>query len=310
MIARVAGCGGVGPVKYDNERCFIDGHQATLTEVEAAQASVSQRIVERQPWFAVVTLLVVVIAGASNIEKLLVVVRARKVGHDRPWNERLRDALERQRERPLRYFSIVGAMMILLVLAVAFYIYLDADKRTSQHALATLQFCQISLKSDDERQALDEQRKNLASIQSTAGDIRALVDKLPPEEQRKGQMIVDQMNSALQRQGKMVGDYLTRSDEAAKELLAHTADVQKGLTTLQSDIAVLKVLPSLLRDVGDQLRKVDARGGDNTGRLAAMQGQLGELDAEVKKLLARPVCEVPKAAATTGAARVGDLGVR
>jgi hypothetical protein len=293
-MALALGCNPVGRVQYENNKCLIDGHSATVGEVEAKLTAVSQRILERQPWFAVVTLVVILIAGASNVDKLLTLLRARHEAHDRPWGERLRDALQRQRQRPLRYFLIVAGLTSLLVLAVAFYIYLDADKRASERALGMLQFCNRELKNDDERQALDEQRRNLAAIQATAGDIRALVDKLPPEEQRKGQMIVDQMNAGLQRQGKIVGDYLARSDEAEKQLLEHTADVQKGLSTLQSDVAVLKVLPSVLRELGTQVQKIDGHVGDGTGRLTTIDGKLNDIDGALKKLLARPVCEPPK----------------
>jgi hypothetical protein len=307
LAVAALGCSPVGRVQYDNNKCLIDGHAATVNEVEARIAAVSQRIMERQPWFAVVTLVVILIAGASNVDKLLTIIRARHEAQNRPWNERLRDALQRQRQRPLRYFAIVGTLTSLLALAVAFYIYLDADKRASERALGMLQFCNRELKNDDERQALDEQRRNLAAIQATAGDIRALVDKLPPEEQRKGQMIVDQMNAGLTRQGKIVSDYLARSDEAAKQLLEHTADVQKGLSTLQSDVAMLKVLPSVLRDIGAQVQRVDGRMGDTTGKLTALDGRLGEIDGALKKLLARPACEPPKPAVVVSTGKPVDM---
>jgi hypothetical protein len=302
LMTLAIGCSPVGRVQYENNKCFIDGQAATVADVDARLTAVSQRIMERQPWFAVVTLFVILIAGASNVDKLLTILRARHEGHDRPWNDRLRDALQRQRQRPVRYFAIVGTLTSLLALAVAFYIYLDADKRASERALGMLQFCNRELKNDEERLALDEQRRNLAASQSTAGDIRALVDKLPPEEQRKGQMIVDQMNVGLQRQGKIVSDYLTRSDEAAKQLLEHTADVQKGLSTLQSDVAMLKVLPSVLRDISGQVQHVDGRVGDEAGKLAGLEARLGDIDGELKKLLARPVCEPPKPSPPVAAA--------
>jgi hypothetical protein len=207
LLLLLAACGGPGHVQYDNDRCLIDGHTATLGEVESRQAAVAARIQSRQPWFAIVTIVVVLVAGASNAEKAMVLLRARKHdGENRPLSERIRDALERHRQSPMRFGAIVGSTLGLLAMAAGLYIYLDVDKRASERALGMLQFCSRELKNDDERQALDEQRRNLASIQSTAGDIRALVDKLPPEEQRKGQMIVDQMNHALERQGKIVSD--------------------------------------------------------------------------------------------------------
>ena len=67
------------------------------------------------------------------------------------------------------------------MLAAGLYIYLDADKRASERALGMLQFCHLALRTNEEQGVLDEQRRNLAAIESTAGDIRTLVDKLPPE---------------------------------------------------------------------------------------------------------------------------------
>src|SRR5262245_40075848 len=178
-VLLVAACGGPGRVQYDKDHCSIDGEPATLAEVEARQAEVAQRIQARQPWFAVVTLVVLLLAGASNAEKALVLFRSRKRDGDRRWAERLRDALERQRANPLGWFAIVGGTLTLLALAAGFYIYLDADKRASERALGMLQFCHLALKTNEEQGVLDEQRRNLAAIQSTAGDIRTLVDKLP-----------------------------------------------------------------------------------------------------------------------------------
>src|SRR4051794_15369276 len=90
-----SGCSGPGHVQYDNDRCLIDGRAASLAEVEARQAAVAARIQARQPWFAIVTIVVVLVAGASNAEKAMVLVRARKSDGGRPMSERLRDALDR-----------------------------------------------------------------------------------------------------------------------------------------------------------------------------------------------------------------------
>jgi hypothetical protein len=38
-----------------------------------------------------------------------------------------------------------------------------------------LQFCHLAMRTEEEEGALDEQRHNLQAIESTAGDIRALV---------------------------------------------------------------------------------------------------------------------------------------
>lgn len=307
-LVLAAACGGPGHVQYDNDRCSIDGKQATLAEVEARQAAVAQRIQERQPWFAIVTLVVVLLAVASNAEKALVLFRARHKDGDRKLSDRLRDALARQRERPLAWFGIVGGSLALLVLAAGLYIYLDADKRASERALGMLQFCQLALRTSEEHGVLDEQRRNLAAIQSTAGDIRSLVDKLPPAEQRKAQLIITEMNAALAKQGKIVGEYLQRSDESSKLLKEHTAIVQKGLTSLESDLVALKSLPSSLKELGEGVKRVDGRLGADDSRLAALSAQLVELDGKLKQLLARPACEParpPVAAKRTGS----DLGV-
>src|SRR5207237_151760 len=81
--------------------------------------------------------------------------------------------------------AMVAGSVGVLIGAGVFYIYLDADKRASERALATLQFCHLSLRTADEKRALDEQRSNLSSIHDTAGEIRGLIAKLPPDERAK-----------------------------------------------------------------------------------------------------------------------------
>ena len=304
IVLLVAACGGPGHVQYDNDHCVIDGQPATLSEVEARQAIVAQRIQERQPWFAVVTLVVLVVAGASNAEKALVLFRSRQRDGDRKLADRLRDAIERQRAKPVRWFAIVGGTLGLLVLAAGFYIYLDADKRASERALGMLQFCHLALRTNEEHGVLDEQRRNLAAIESTAGDIRTLVDKLPPAEQHKAQQIIDQMNGALAKQGKIVGEYMQRSDESSKLLKEHTEIVQKGLSSLESDLGSLKSLPANLASLADSVKRVDGKLGAEGADVKALQAQLVDLDGKLQKLLARPVCEAPKLAV-----KPADLGV-
>lgn len=292
----LAACGGPGHVQYDNDHCLIDGQPATLDQVEARQAAVAQRIQSRQPWFAIVTIVVVLVAGASNIEKAMVLFRARKHDGQKPLSERIRDALERHRQSPLRFGAIVGSTLGILLVAAGFYIYLDVDKRASERALGMLQFCHLALRTSEEQGVLDQQRRNLLQIQSTAGDIRSLVDKLPPEEKQKAREIVAQMNNALEKQGKIVGDYLSKSDEQSKELKEHTALVEKGIMSLSTDLLALKSLPAVLKDIGDGVKRVDGKLGADETRAEALQQQLGELDAKMKLLLARPACEAPKPA--------------
>ncbi len=299
LACSLAACGGPGHVQYDNDRCLIDGQQATLGEVETRQAIVAARIQSRQPWFAVVTIVIVLVAGASNIEKAMVLWRARKHdGETRPLSDRIRDALERHRQSPLRFGAIVGSTLGLLLVAAGFYVYLDVDKRASERALGMLQFCHLALRTSEEQGVLAEQRKNLTAIQSTAGDIRALVDKLPPEEKQKAREIVAQMNAALEKQGKIVGDYLSRSDEAQKALQQHNAAVEKGLSSLSTDVGALKSLPATLRDIGDGVKKLDGRLAGEDATVKTLQEKLATLDEDVQKLLARPACEPPRPAPT------------
>lgn len=291
----LAACGGPGHVQYDNDRCLIDGQPATLGEVESRQAMVAARIQSRQPWFAVVTIVIVLVAGASNIEKAMVLLRARKHdGETRPLAERIRDALQRHRQSPLRFGAIVGSTLGLLIVAAGFYVYLDVDKRASERALGMLQFCHLALRTSEEQGVLAEQRKNLNAIQSTAGDIRALVDKLPPEEKQKAREIVAQMNTALEKQGKIVGDYLSRSDEQQKALEQHNAFVEKGLSSLSTDVGALKSLPAALKDIGDGVKKLDGKLAGEDASVKTLEDKVAELDDKVQKLLTRPACEAPK----------------
>jgi hypothetical protein len=309
LLLLLAACGGPGHVQYDNDRCLIDGHTATLGEVESRQAAVAARIQSRQPWFAIVTIVVVLVAGASNAEKAMVLLRARKHdGENRRLSERIRDALERHRQSPMRFGAIVGSTLGLLAMAAGLYIYLDVDKRASERALGMLQFCHLALRTNEEQGVLAEQRKNLNAIQSTAGDIRALVDKLPPEEKQKAQEIVAQMNAALAKQGKIVGDYLSRSDEQQKALKEHTAAVEKGLSSLSSDLGALKSLPATLRDIGDGVKRVDGKVALEDATVKALQTQLTDLDAKLQKLLARPACDPPKLPPSGVAMKPADLG--
>lgn len=313
LLLLLAACSGPGHVQYDNDRCLIDGHTATLGEVETRQAAVAARIQSRQPWFAVVTIVFVLVAGASNAEKAMVLVRARKHdGEKRPLSERIRDALDRHRQSPLRFGAIVGSTLGLLLVAAGLYIYLDVDKRASERALGMLQFCHLALRTSQEQGVLAEQRKNLNAIQSTAGDIRALVDKLPPEEKQKAREIVAQMNAALEKQGKIVGDYLTRSDEQQKALQLHNAAVEKGLSSLSTDIGALKSLPATLKDLGDGVKKLDGKLAGQDANVKALSDKLGDLDGKLQKLLARPACEPPaKTASATAIVSKppADLGV-
>src|SRR5262249_52887743 len=160
------GCG-PGRVEFTGGQCVIDGAPATLDQVEARQARLSERIVARQPISVVGTVLVVGLAGFSHIEKPFLLFNSRKTpAHC--LGARLRLALDRYRAHPLRYFAIVSTTLLLLGVAGGFYVYLDADKRASERALGLLQFCHLALRNDEAQSILAEQRRNLASIESTA----------------------------------------------------------------------------------------------------------------------------------------------
>jgi hypothetical protein len=289
----VDACSGPGRVQYDGGRCLKDGRPLALQEVEEEQAEVARRIASRQPWFAVITIGVVLVAAASNAERALLLFRARQVVGHRPLAERLREALARQRDNPVLFAAIVGASLGLVVIGGGFYIFLDIDKRASERALGMLQFCHIALRAEKEQAVLDEQRRNLQAIESTAGDIRTLVGKLPPEEQRKAQLIVSQMNNALGKQGRIVGDYLARTDEAQKDLSTHTAAMEKGLASVQGDLAELRSLPTNVKDLESATRRIDQAMTSIDGRFDERREKIATVEAKVDALVARPACSAP-----------------
>jgi hypothetical protein len=289
-IVCVTACDGPGRVQYDNGRCLDNGRPLTMQEVEADQAEVARRIASRQPWFAVITIGIVLLAAAGNAEKALLLIRPRHVQGHRSLVERLREVLERQRERTGRFAAIVGGSLVLIVCAGGAYIYLDIDKRASERALGMLQFCHLAMRTQQEQSVLDEQRHNLEAIQSTAGDIRTLVGQLPPDEQRKAQAIVTQMNSALAKQGKIVGDYVARTDEAEKDLNSHTMAMEKGLASVKGDLAELRSLPADLRDLEGAAHRIDQTTMSFDTRFADLRERIASLDEKLDRLLARPAC--------------------
>jgi hypothetical protein len=277
VVLLLAGCSGPGHVEFTDGHCIIDGRTASLSEVEARQASISERIVGRQPLFVVVTVLIVVLAGFSHIEKLFLLFSARR-SEAHGLGARLKVALERYRVHPVRYFAIVGVTLALLGCAGGFYVYLDADKRASERALGLLQFCHLALRNNEAEGILAEQRNNLQAIQTTAADIHTLVDKLPPEEQRKAREIVGRINSALDRQNKLVGDYVTKTAESTKTVLEHTQTLERGLSSLETGVSSLKPVPAALKDLADQIKALDGRVASSTGgldaKLTALKTQL------------------------------------
>jgi hypothetical protein len=274
----LAGCHGPGQVEFSDGQCRIDGQAASRPQVEARQAAITERILARQPLFVLITVLIVALAGASHVEKLLLF--ARKKDQPAPTlQERLRLALDRYRSHPVRYFTIVGLTLTLLVAAGGVYVYLDADKRASERALGQLQFCDIALRNGEAESVLAEQKHNLLQIESTAGDIRAFVNKLPPEEQHKARQMMARIDAALAQEGKLVGAYAARSDESARAVRAETQALGKGLTSLEGQVTTLKTVPAALHDLGEQLHAVD---GAHTARLTAIEAKIDALAAHLE----------------------------
>jgi hypothetical protein len=308
----VAACDGPGRVQYEGGRCFKDGRPLTAQEVQADQAEVAARIASRQPWFAVITIGIVVLAAAGNAEKALLLIRSRHVEGRGPFFlERLRDLLLRQREKPALFGTIVGGSLVLIVVAAIAYIYLDIDKRANERALGMLQFCHLALRTQQEEGDLEEQRRNLQAIQSTAGDIRTLVGQLPPEQQRKAQLIVDEMNVALDKQGKVVGQYIARTDEAQRDLSSHTLAMERGLASVQGELSELRSLPANLKDLEGAAHHIDETTTSFDTRLADVRARLATLDTKLDTLMARPICSAPSAggsASARGAPGAGPSG--
>jgi hypothetical protein len=302
-------CRGPGTVRYGEGRCFIDGVSASLPEVEAQQAQVTERMQSRQPLLVLVTILVVVLGGMSHIEKLVLLFSTRGP-HARGLAEGIRAMLDRYRAHPVRYFSIVSVTLGLLVLSGAAYIYLDADKRASERALGMLEFCHLALRTADEQRVLGEQKHNLEAIQSTASDIRTMVDKLPPEEQNKARAIVDQMNAALAHQGALVGDYAARSEESSRFVKEHALSVEKGLSELGAELSSLKSVPAGVRDLTDGLLRVQGGVGTLDGRLAKLEARfeteetvLAAIRVAAERERPCPACNCSVATSTAIAAR-------
>jgi hypothetical protein len=273
-------------VEYAGGRCLVDGHAADRAEVEARQAQLTERVLSRQPLFVIVTLLIVVLAGFSHIEKLVLLFSTRTEAHG--LGARLRAALDRYRAHPIRYFAIVVATLTLLGMAGGFYVYLDADKRASERALGLLQFCHLALRDQEAQDLLADERRNLESLQHTAGGIKEVLGQLPPEEQKKAQEIVARIDDALVKQGKLVSLYVERSDAAGR---AQAEAVARGFTSLESDLGALRALPAGVRAVDDRLHAVDDRVHEVGAGVHAVDERVRELESKVAAMSsARPTC--------------------
>ncbi|MEO6950760.1 MAG: hypothetical protein ABI321_03025, partial [Polyangia bacterium] len=189
------------------------------------------------------------------------------------------------RDRPVRYFAMVVGTLVLLGVAGGFYVYLDADKRASERALGQLQFCHLALRNGEAEDILTEQRHNLEAIETTAGNIRQLVDKLPPAEQQKAKAIVDQIGVTLSHQTKLVNDYMERTSETTKEAEEHHELLMRGLSSIETNVGTLKGLPQTLRDLSDEVQHVDGKVGTSQAELDA---KVAALKASIDVLVARP----------------------
>ncbi len=269
------GCGGPGTVQFDRDRCYVDGRPATLTQVEEREALVQHRIAVRQPWLIVITVVVVMLAGIGYVEKLVVLLSASR--DSKGVGEQLRAAAERYRTHRARYFAMVGGSVALLVTAGILYIWVDADKRANERTLASLQFCHLALRTSEETTALDEQRQNLASIHETAGQIRQIIDKLPPAEQVKAHEIIGHMDDAVGRERRLITEGLERSQDTADAIRDGTLSIEKSLSGVQTALGALKDVPPGVKALADTLQKAEQRG-------TALEGQVTELAAGVQAL--------------------------
>ncbi|MEO6776919.1 MAG: hypothetical protein ABI467_28540 [Kofleriaceae bacterium] len=298
---------GTGPrVSYVDGKCVIDGLAAPLAQVQARQAQITQHVLSRQPILTAIAVAAVVIAGAGYLQRILTVLAARRA-HDQTFGDRLRKRMERYRTHPVRYFMLLGLVLGLLVAAGVAYVGMDADKRTSERALANLQFCHLALRSAEEQHVLAEQRDNLASISSSEGQIRALVDGLPPAEQQKAHEIVQQLSASLGQQRTMVAHLAEHADVAAKAVSEHQAVVERGLSKLADDVVDLKSMPAAIGKLSGALDAVtthqDTLGSELeacTARMDTMAKSVDGVGKQLDELANRPAPACP--ACTCGAA--------
>ena len=207
--------------------------------------------------------------------------------------DRVRALVDRYRAHRVRYVAMVAGSVSVLIGAGVFYIYLDADKRASERALATLQFCHLALRTADEKRALDEQRSNLSSIHDTAGEIRGLIAKLPPDERAKAHQIIGHMDDAVGKQGRLISEHLQRSEDAAEALRDRTQSIERGVSGLQSGLDGLKPLPVTVHALSDLVAHLDGRAAATEGRLAADDDKLQAIQRSLETLVSRPAPGCP-----------------
>ena len=277
-LSLLASCTRAVRVTYDREHCYLDGRAAQISEVEEVQTELGQHVLARQPIQTWVTIVMLLIAGAGYFDKLALLIAARRSSAP-SFAERVRASLERHRPHPVRYFGIVLSGLVLIGVGAGCYIWLDADRRASERALQQLQFCHLALKSAEEQSTLDEQRKNLDRLQSTAGSIKSLVDSLPPDEQKKATELLGQMKIAIGNQDRVLG----RESALAQAVASGSAEIQQNLGLLAADLGALKGMPDRLRAALVTLERLDGRTSlANGGGGSHEPATLGEALAEVR----------------------------
>ncbi len=318
LTAVTAGCAGPGEIRFSRDGCSIDGRAADLPHLEAREGAVQHRISRLQPWLVAITVAIVSLAGIGYVERLLMLFSARREA--RGMGERLQAIVDRYRSYPVRYFALLAGSVGLLLAAGGFYIYCDADKRASERALGALQFCHLALSAAGEQRALDDQRQNLSAIHETAGAIRQLIDKLPPDEQAKASEIIDHMDDAVGRERRVMSEHLQRSEDTELALSNRAQSIERGLDALKTDVGGLKALPVDLHALAATIATVDGRAALAGDRLAAATEKLAEANAAldalqrtVKEIADRPaltcpacICNVPAPAPPATVARKGD----
>jgi hypothetical protein len=280
----LGGCAHAPPIEYAGGACLVGGQRVAAAEVERMLLAATERAAVLQRWFLLVTIVIVVLACASHGDKLAFVF-SRGGGPQKGLGDRVRAALDRHRVHPVRYFALVSGTLLLLIVAAGLYVYLDADKRQNERALTQLQFCHLALKSEAEQHTLSEQRRNLDAIAQTAGDIRALVDRLPPAEQAKAREIVAQINIALGRQRELVGDFMARSRELADAERQRGEALAKDVSSIETGLTGLRGLPQSVKELQDAAHKRDQALGTLDQKLGALDQKLGALDQKLDQKL-------------------------
>jgi hypothetical protein len=217
----------------------------------------------------------------------LTVLAARKVP-SQSFADRFRIRMERYRTHPVRNFLLVGSVLAVLAAAGIIYVSLDADKRTSERSLATLQFCHLALRSANEQHVLAEQREHLASIASTEQNIRTLVDQLPPAERQKGNEIAAQLSASLGQQRTLVAQFAEHADTTAKAVADGISKIDTEVVDLKSMPAAVGKLATDLRQVGAQTTAISDAALACNAKLDALSKTSDDLAKTIDQLAARP----------------------